>query len=92
MDAPVRCSDYSRQADELLIGTAVQTSAYLLIEYTGAWGEKALEESTIPLAVKDHLKALGRSLPGLKTLLVRSPRPALTPGVSVFVASALGGG
>ncbi len=69
--SPAYCSDLSLAAGEPLIGSATQTAGYILIEYPDAWGEKALDESTIPPAVKNHLKAFGRAYPLVKTLLVR---------------------
>jgi hypothetical protein len=83
------CSDLSLQAGEALHGSAPQTEAYLLIEHNGAWGEKALEESDIPDAVKAHLKAYGKSNPLAKILLIRAPRPQQAPGVRFFVVSAI---
>ena len=66
------CSDLSLQAGEPLYGSAPQAQAYLLLEYTGAWGEKALEESTLPEPVKARLNELGAQVKGLKTLLIKS--------------------
>ena len=66
------CSDLSFQAAEPLHGSAPQAQAYLLLEYTGAWGEKALEESTLPEPVNARLNKLGTQVKGLKTLLIKS--------------------
>jgi hypothetical protein len=82
------CSDLSLQVAEQLYGTAPQTQAYLLLEYTGNWGERALEESSLPAPVKDHLIGLGKSIPGLKTLLIRAQRSQrLAEGARFFVAA-----
>jgi hypothetical protein len=84
----VYCSDLSIEAGEALYGTATQTQAYLLLEYAGNWGEKALDESSIPEPVKAYLTGLGKDQRGLKTLLIKtqpSQRPAM--GVRFFVAA-----
>lgn len=92
MDAPLPpsayCSDLSLASDEPLIGSATQTDAYILIEYPNAWGEKALDESTIPQPVKAHLKAFGKAYPRVKTLLVRPAWPAQVSQRRCFVALA----
>lgn len=84
----VYCSDLSLQAGELLYGTATQTQAYLLLEYAGTLGGKALDESTLPEPVKARLNALGKEIRGLKTLLIKTQSLQLpVAGVRFFVAS-----
>ena len=90
MDATAKsilCSEFSLQSGEELPGTATLTTAYFLLEYPGAWGVKALEDSQLPDQVKAHLKEHMKAAPASKTLLIR--RPASTPanGVSFYVAS-----
>lgn len=68
------CADLSLQANEPLFATAPQSLAYLLLEYGGNWGVKALEESAIPQTVKERLDDLARRVPGLKTLLIKTHR------------------
>ena len=65
------CSDLSRQAEEPLIGSASTTKRYLLLEYGMAWGEKALEESELPDAVKLHINEFAKSDQQTKALLIR---------------------
>jgi hypothetical protein len=85
---PVYCSDISLQADEPLYGSATQTQAFLLLEYTGAWGQKALEQSEIPEAVKARLNELGKTVRNLKTLLIKTEdRQRHGSGIRFFVAS-----
>jgi hypothetical protein len=72
-----------------LYGTASQTQTYLLLEYAGNWGEKAVEESTLPDAVKDRLIGLGKTIPGLKTLLIRTQRSQRLAGGARFFVAAL---
>lgn len=85
---PVYCSDISLQADEPLYGSATQTQAFLLLEYTGAWGQKALEQSEIPEAVKARLNELSKTVRNLKTLLIKTEaRQRQGVGIRFFVAS-----
>ena len=66
------CSDLSLQAGEPLYGSAPQAQVYLLLEYSGTWGEKAVDESDIPEVVKARLNELGAQVKGLKTLLIKT--------------------
>jgi hypothetical protein len=70
----IYCSDLSLQANEPLYGSATQNQVYLLLEYTGSWGGKALVESDIPGSVKARLNELGAQIRGLKTLLIKTQR------------------
>ena len=80
------CSDLSLQAAEPLYGTASPAQAYLLLEYAGHWGEKALEESAIPELVKTRLNDLGKNIPGLKTLLIKTERRQRLAGGRAFTS------
>jgi hypothetical protein len=82
------CSDLSLLAGEPLYGSAPQARGYLLLEYTGAWGEKALEESNLPEPVKTCLNALGVQVKGLKTLLIKTqPGQRQERRIRLFVAA-----
>jgi hypothetical protein len=82
------CSDLSLNAGEPLYGSAPQAQVYLLLEYTGAWGEKALEESNLPEPVKARLKELGAQVKALKTLLIKTQPGQRQEGrVRLFVAA-----
>lgn len=65
------CSTSSLQANEPLPGTAPRADIWMLLEYDGVWGEKALEESQLPETVKAHLVDLRKLLPNSKLLLIR---------------------
>ncbi|MCC7130557.1 MAG: hypothetical protein B6D39_08385 [Anaerolineae bacterium UTCFX2] len=71
--APLYCSDLSLQAGEPLIGSATPTARYVLLEYTGAWGAKALNESDLPEAVKRQIDSFVKGDPLAKALLIRQP-------------------
>jgi hypothetical protein len=82
------CSDLSLQAGEPLYGSAPQAQGYLLLEYTGGWGEKALKESNIPEPVKARLNGLSAQLKGLKTLLIKTqPGQRQEVHIRLFVAA-----
>ena len=82
------CSDLSLLAGEPLYGSAPQAQGYLLLEYTGVWGEKALEESNIPEPVKVRLKELGAQVTGLKTLLIKTqPGQRQERRIRLFIAA-----
>lgn len=72
------CSTLSAQAGETLIGTAGRAEVFFLLEYRGAWEDKAFEKSAIPDEVKQRLTGVAKSLPAAKALLIkqdeRSPR------------------
>lgn len=66
------CSDLSIQAGEPLTATATPTTIFLLLEYNGAWGEKALDESGLPQPVKSRLKTYAKANPTCKVLLIKT--------------------
>jgi hypothetical protein len=82
------CSTMSLQIGEDLFATATRADYYLLLEYTGAWGAKAFEESDLPTEVKTHLSTVVKELPNSKVLLIRS-KPGSNPSRTFhfFVAS-----
>ena len=66
----LRCAARSLSRGEPVLGTASTVTAYLLVEYAGAWGEDALRDSRLPEEVKTHLRETSRDL-GIKVLLIR---------------------
>ncbi len=58
------CSQISARAGESLPGTATRTQVFFLLEYPGAWGEKAFEDSDLPHPVKSYLACPGAGHPG----------------------------
>lgn len=85
-DQEIFCSLLSQDAGEQLFGTAGLAEVYLLLEYSSAWGAKALPESDLPGAVKSHLEAAAASLSPAKVLLIKSRPGVLEPGIRFFVA------
>jgi hypothetical protein len=80
----VYCSDCSRAVGEQVFGTAPRTDVWILLEYEGAWGAKAIPESDLPGPVKQQLNAWSDSIPNCKTLLIKGPSRGA--GVRLFVA------
>ncbi|MDX1411879.1 MAG: sucrase ferredoxin [Nitrospirales bacterium] len=50
------CSDLSREAGEAMVGTAVTTNLWLLLEYLGPWSAKATEDNDLPPPVQAWLQ------------------------------------
>ena len=79
-----RCSVTSRDDGEPIAGTAPTDTAFLLVEHAGSWGRKAVAESRLPEAVRDHLAGLT----GVRVQLIRRHGGESGPGVRVFHARA----
>ena len=69
-----------------MAGTAPEESAWLLVEYAGPWGRKAVAESRLPERVRELLGGLG----DVRVQLIRRHGGESGPGVRVFAAH-LGG-
>jgi hypothetical protein len=80
------CSILSQQAGEALFATATPTQVYLLLEYRGNWGEKAVEESDLPETVKTYLSGFAKSQPAAKLMLIKGHTSAQSPSLRFFVA------
>lgn len=83
-----RCSVASRDDGEPMAGTAPSETAFLLVEHAGSWGRKALAESRLPEAVRDHLAGFA----GVRVQLIRRHGGESGPGVRVFHARATAAG
>jgi hypothetical protein len=79
------CSLLSAKAGEPLAGTASRATTWLLLEYSGIWGAKAFEESSLPPPVKDHLLQALAILPASKLQLISHHARAPQAGISLFV-------
>jgi hypothetical protein len=71
MRPAIICSNSSLQAKEPLPGTAPRADVWMLLEFDGVWGEKAFDESLLPVRVKNHLSGALRQIPNSKLLLIR---------------------
>lgn len=84
--SPLFCSQESLDTRESLVGTAPRADVWFLLEYPGRWGKKALAESDIPEAVKQHLNAQMKLIPESRLLLVKQPREENVRGFAFFAA------
>jgi len=82
------CSVFSSQHGEPMFATASRADVWLLLEYNGAWGQKAFKESLIPGNVKSFFSVFLGSTPNSKLLLIKSRPGLLDPGISFFVGKA----
>jgi hypothetical protein len=83
-----RCSVASRDDEEPMAGTAPTDTELLLVEHAGSWGRKAVAESRLPEAVRDHLAGLA----GVRVQLVRRHGGGAGTGTRVFHARATAAG
>jgi hypothetical protein len=68
------CSVLSREASEQPIGTASTADAWLLLEYSSAWGKRAFQESRLASAVKTHVKNALQAAPRSRLLFIKQER------------------
>jgi hypothetical protein len=68
------CSALSREASEQPFGTASTADAWLLLEYSSAWGARAFQESHLTSAVKAHLKKALQAIPRSRLLFIKQER------------------
>ncbi|HUQ00001.1 MAG TPA: sucrase ferredoxin [Aeromicrobium sp.] len=80
------CTPASLQRGEPLAGTATHVRTWLLLEHSGAWGDKALRDARLPEGLGVALQQLaGRHT--AKVLLIRRPRASREAGrINVFAA------
>jgi hypothetical protein len=78
------CSAQSRAVSEKTFGTASVGQVWILLEYPFAWGPHALEDSNLPLPVKNHLKRALKAITHAKLLFIKQERARLTER-SLFV-------
>lgn len=83
-DDDFRCSVGSRDDGEPLAGTAPTDSAFLFVEYPGAWGRQAVAESRLPESVRMFLDGLS----GIRVQLIRRNGGVSGPGIRLFHAVA----
>jgi hypothetical protein len=68
------CSALSREVSEQPFGTASTADAWLLLEYSSAWGARAFQESQLTRAVKAHLKKALQATPRSRLLFIKRER------------------
>ncbi len=86
-----RCAVASGLRGDALAGTASTVRAFLLVEFSGAWGADALRDARLHVATKRVLRSAASH--GVRVNLIRRHRPAARePGTRVFAAYAGSGG
>lgn len=83
-----RCSAASASDAEPIAGTAPSATEFLLVEYVGAWGRLAVEQSRMPEPVRAHLAELTATRGTAVHLIRRHGGAADGAGVRVFRAVA----
>lgn len=68
------CSVLSSEVSERPFGTASTADAWLLLEYSSAWGARAFQESHLTRAVKAHLKKALQAIPRSRLLFIKQER------------------
>jgi hypothetical protein len=68
------CSELSLEVNEQTFGTASTADAWLLLEYSSAWGARAFQESRLTRAVKTHLKNALGAIPRSRLLFIKQER------------------
>ncbi len=86
-DCLARCTTSSQTTGEPLLGSAPGDRRWLLVEHAGPWGRRAVAESRLPAAVREHLMGLD----DVRVQLIRQPGRT-AEGVRVFLAEASEGG
>jgi hypothetical protein len=64
------CAEASRQAEEDMIGSAIGSQSYLLIECPQPWKSEAFESSAIPQSLRDAIAKVKHSHPQIRCLLI----------------------
>jgi hypothetical protein len=83
LDPAFRCAAASLRDAEPMAGSAPTDVEWLFVEYAGPWGRKAVAESKLPDAVREHLDGLD----GVRVQLIRRHGGESGPGVRVFAAT-----
>jgi hypothetical protein len=78
------CSECSREVGEQVFATAPRVDQWVLLEYAGAWGSKAIPESDLAPEIKARLNGWGDGIPFTKTLFIKQGTPGAK--VRLFVA------
>lgn len=68
------CSALSREASEQPFGTASTADAWILLEYSSAWGTRAFQESQLSRTVKAHLTNVLKAVPRSRLLFIKQER------------------
>ena len=80
------CSQLSVTSGEHIYGTAGNgTDVWFVLEYPAVWGAKAMEESKLDDALKDHLQQAVAATPGSRLQLIKRGESGNGSGISFFI-------
>jgi hypothetical protein len=79
------CSALAREHNVPLVGTATRGDVWFLLEYTGRWGAKALEEGSLPAPVRQQLAKETYPAVEARPLLIRQEGSPARSGLRFFV-------
>ena len=80
------CSQLSINSGEAIYGTAGNaTDVWFVLEYPGMWGAKAMEESKLDDALKEHLQQAVAATPGARLQLIKRSESRNGSGLSFFI-------
>lgn len=79
------CTDLAWEYGIPLVGTATRGDIWFLLEYTGRWGAKAFEESSLPQEIKDHINEARLPDVEVRTLLIKQNLSQHREGYRFFV-------
>src|SRR5438046_3229398 len=82
----VFCSMLQREVESQLFATATEASVWIVLEHTGAWGRDAFPESDLPEAVKAHVNAAVKNIPGARLQLIKQDPPYELPRITLGLA------
>lgn len=84
--AEMTACDSSLNAGEMQFGSAPVVHTWIALEYRGAWGRDAVEDSGLPASLKTLLNNLGATLPKLRVQLIRQPERRNGSPLRLYVA------
>ena len=80
------CSQLSITSGEAIYGTAGNaTDVWFVLEYPAVWGAKAMEESKLDDALKEHLQQAVAATPGSRLQLIKHGESRNGSGLSFFI-------
>lgn len=80
------CSHLSLTSGEAIYGTAGNgTDVWYVLEYPAVWGAKAMEESKLDDALKEHLQQAVSATPGSRLQLIKHSESRNGSGFSFFI-------
>ncbi len=86
MTDALTCSTSSHDSGEQIFATATRTDYWFLLEVPQPFGDKALEEASLPPLVKTHLSRGAAGFPNSRIQLIKKGTEFAGQGIKFFVA------